>query len=181
MGRDKALLPWHGSTFLRAHIDVLKSHTDFVLIVAGRNHAALESLADASGAYLTINPQPERGQFSSLQIALQETLNRGRDAAVITPVDRPPVRSETIVQLRHAFEQSERSVWAVVPEHAGHHGHPIVVGREMITAFMQAPATSNAREVQHLNQAHIAYVTVEDELIAENINTPEQYKRIAQE
>jgi CTP:molybdopterin cytidylyltransferase MocA len=108
-------------------------------------------------------------------------LNRGRDAAVITPVDRPPVRSETIVQLRRAFELSERSVWAVVPEHDGHHGHPIVVGREMITAFLQAPATSNAREVQHLNQAHIAYVTVEDELIAENINTPEQYKRIAQE
>ena len=35
-------------------------------------------------------PIPSRGQFSSLRVGLHEVLNRGRDTAIITLVDRPP-------------------------------------------------------------------------------------------
>jgi molybdopterin-guanine dinucleotide biosynthesis protein A len=49
MGRDKALLPWHGRTFLTAQIQALSLHTDFVLVVAGANSAELEPVTDANG------------------------------------------------------------------------------------------------------------------------------------
>jgi molybdenum cofactor cytidylyltransferase len=180
MGRDKALLPWRGRTLLEDHIHALIPHTDFVLVVAGRNHATLEPIVDATGAFMVVNPAPEGGQFSSLRLGLQEVLNRGRDAAIIALVDRPAAQAETLDRLRSSFLQAEPAIWAVVPEYGGKHGHPIVIGREMITAFLRAPATSNAREVEHGNQKHIAYVPVEDRFTTENINTVEDYQRIAE-
>jgi len=86
------------------------------------------------------------------------------------------VRPETIQTLTAAFDQALRSwKWAVVPEYQGQHGHPILAGREMIEAFLRAPESSNAREVEHANVAKIQYVPVDDPLVAANVDTPEQY------
>jgi len=179
MGADKALLAWRGRTFLEVAIDSLKPVTDFVLVVAGDNAELLRPVVDAAGAFLVVNPHPEGGQFSSLRLGLQQVLNRGRDAAVVTLVDRPPAEVATLDLLRRAFIESEAQVWAVVPECEGRHGHPIVLGREMISALLQAPAESNARQVQHAYQDHVFYLPVADRAIVENINTPEEYQRIS--
>jgi molybdenum cofactor cytidylyltransferase len=184
MGRDKALLPWpppapgqapSTETFLSATIRLLSRATDFVLVVVGRNEATLAPVVYSEGASLVVNPDPSRGQFSSLQVGLHEVLNRGRDAAMVTLVDRPPVKAATLQVLRDAFEAAGQNVWAVVPEFSGKHGHPYLVGREMIEAFLRVPAASTARDVEHQHQPHIQYVEVDDPLVALNINTPEDY------
>jgi molybdenum cofactor cytidylyltransferase len=184
MGRDKALLPWPpesatastGETFLSAAIQLFAPYVDIVLVVAGNNERELAPIVYASGASLVINPDPARGQFSSLQTGLHEVLNRGRDAAMITLVDRPPVKPQTVEFLASEFEQAvARSVWAVVPEYQGKHGHPILAGREMIEAFLRAPATATAREVEHANLNKIHYVSVADSFVTLNVDTPEQY------
>jgi molybdenum cofactor cytidylyltransferase len=186
MGRDKALLPWPlaspnsamstTDTFLSAAIQLLFSHVDVVLVVAGKNEAALAPIVYANGASLVVNPDPARGQFSSLRIGLQEVLSRGRDAAIITLVDRPPVKTATMEMLEAAFEQATAGrKWAVIPEYQGKHGHPILVGRELLEAFLRAAETSNAQEVEHAHQREIEYVTVDDPLVAINVDTPEQY------
>ncbi len=177
MGSDKALLPWRGQTFLTAAITSLQPWTELVIVVAGKNAPALMERVDAAGAFLVANPCPERGQFSSLQVGLQEVLNRGRDAAIITLVDRPPVAVETIRSLRNAFLAS--SSWAVVPEYAGRHGHPILIGREMIEVFLKAPATTTARDVEHGHQDRILYLPIDDPAIVMNVDTPEAYQGLA--
>lgn len=184
MGRDKALLPWPPApdgqiqsreTFLSAAIRSLAPSTDFVVVVAGKNEAALAPITYINGASIVTNPDPSCGQFSSLQIGLRDVLNRGRDAAIITLVDRPPAQATTVQSLRDAFDAAPLDIWAVVPEYAGKHGHPYVAGREMIEQFLQAPITSNARDVEHRFQKHIRYVAVDDPFLALNINTPEDY------
>jgi molybdenum cofactor cytidylyltransferase len=184
MGTDKALLPWppqvegqlpSKDTFLSAAIRSLLLATDFVVVVAGKNEAELAPIAYANGASVVINPDPSRGQFSSLQVGLQDVLSHGRDAAVITLVDRPPVGSETVHLLRDAFESASQDVWAVVPELEGKHGHPYLVGRELIEVFLQAPPTASARDIEHRYQDHVQYVTVSDPFVALNINTPDDY------
>lgn len=190
MGRDKALLPWppvaEGSpavnTFLGAWIDLLQYETELVIVVAGRNAEQLAPVVYGHGGFLIENPAPERGQFSSIQVAVQDVLNRGRDAAMITPVDRPPVVPGTVRRLKHEFLASHLETWAVVPEtqrgEEAAHGHPVVVGREMIEAFLQAPASATAREIQHRYQEHILYLAIDDPRIALNIDTPEDYDRL---
>jgi len=188
MGRDKALLPWPPSavgsattitttdTFLSAAIRLFFPHVDEVLVVAGKNESSVAPVVYANGASLVVNPEPERGQFSSLRVGLQEVLNRGRDAAMLTLVDRPPVQRETLDTLEAAFVRATaHRKWAVIPEYQGQHGHPILLGREMLSAFLNAPETSNAREVEHAHQSEIEYVPVDDPLVVVNIDTPEQY------
>lgn len=184
MGRDKALLPWppeaagltSTETFLSAAIRLFSSHVDEVLVVVGKNESALAPIIYANGAALVVNPDPTRGQFSSLRMGLREVLNHGRDAAMITLVDRPPVREETLQTLDLAFEQAMlQRKWAVIPEYQGNHGHPILAGRELLEAFLRAPETSNARDVEHAHQTQIEYVSVDDPLVALNVDTPEQY------
>src|ERR1039458_2665094 len=155
MGTDKALLPWppkvegqlpSKNTFLSAAIRSLLLTTDFVVVVAGKNEAELAPIAYANGASVVINPG-----------------------------DRPPVDSETVHLLRDAFEAAPQEVWAVVPELAGKHGHPYLVGRELIEVFLQALPTASARDVEHRYQDHIQYIEVSDPFVALNINTPDDY------
>jgi molybdenum cofactor cytidylyltransferase len=188
MGADKALLPWPPAvagqpptknTFLSATIRSLSLSTDFIIVVAGKNEAAIAPVAYAEGASIVVNPDPDRGQFSSLQIGLHEVLNRGRDAAMITLVDRPPANSTTIRILREAFEAAGNDTWAVVPEFSSKHGHPYIAGRELIEAFLQAPVSGSARDVEHAHQQHVVYLPVEDAAVVLNINTPDDYAKLA--
>jgi molybdenum cofactor cytidylyltransferase len=189
MGRDKALLPWPPAknqilpkeTFISSAIRSLSLATDFVVVVAGKNEPELAPIAYANGASIVTNPDPARGQFSSLQVGLQEVLNRGRDAAIITLVDRPPVGTATVQALREAFEAAAQSIWAVVPEFSGKHGHPFVAGREMLERFLREPPTGNARDIEHRHQEHIQYFRVNEPFIAFNINTPEDYAKLLEE
>lgn len=184
MGTDKALLPWPptspnqvpAGTLLSSAIESFTPISDVVIVVAGKNHASLAPVIYARGAVLAINHNPDRGQFSSLQTGLQEVLNRGRDAAIVTLVDRPPVSARTIETLHGAFGSAiARWKWAAVPEYNGKHGHPILLAREMIEAFLKAPATGSARDVQHQHRDQIVYVEVDDPLVTVNVNTPEEY------
>ena len=180
MGQPKALLPWHRGTFLSETIRVLTAHTDLVIVVAGKNAEQLRPIVDANAAFLIVNHNPDRGQFSSLQLGLQEVLNRGRDSAIVTLVDRPPASTETVHHLRNEYLNLIRQdkIWTVVPDFEGQHGHPIIVGREMIGLLIDAKPTANAREILHDNQSRIAYVPVPDPFITMNIDTPEDYARL---
>ena len=149
-----------------------------MIVVAGNNEKALETVAYGGGAFLVRNPNPERGQFSSLQTGLHDVLNRGWGDAMVTLVDRPPAASGTLRKLVDEFQKKDHSVWAIVPDYQGKHGHPILIGREMIEAFLRAPATANAREIEHANQKRIAYVTVDDPAVAANVDTPEEYAKL---
>jgi molybdenum cofactor cytidylyltransferase len=178
MGRDKALLSWRGGTFLSWAIRTLQAVTELVIVVAGENEENLAPIANAEAAFLVCNPDPAQGQFSSLRIGLENVLDRGRDSAIVTLVDRPPPAIETVEKIKNAFVNAGENIWAVVPEYEGKHGHPIAIGREMIEAFLRAPASSSARDVEHANQSHILYLKVDDPLVVANVDTPEDLQKI---
>ena len=181
MGTDKALLQFAGQSFLAGAIQLLQSACDFVIVVTGNNTDLLRPVLYQNSAYLVRNWQPELGQFSSLRLGLQAVLDRGRDAACVTLVDRPPALSATLVKLKdHFLRTSPERTWAVVPQFEGKHGHPVIFGREMMEAFLRAKPSENAREIEHQHQNRIEYVTVDDARVVLNINTPEEYSALIQ-
>ena len=188
MGTDKALLPWpptspgelpSGTTFLSSAIMSLLPFNDLVIVVAGNNEAHLAPVTYSNGASLVRNPAPDNGQFSSLQVGLQDVLNRGRDAAMVTLVDRPPANAATLQALCAAFMSRPEGIWAVVPEFGGKHGHPFLIAREMMEVFLRAAPTSTAREIEHQNQQHISYVPVDDPAVTLNVDTPQDYSALS--
>ena len=168
MGRDKALLPWPAAessgrgTLLSAAIVALKPFTENGDCCCERECGAACSgcLAmrgfdgDQSGTGAGIVP-------SSMQIGLRAALDRGCDAAMITPVDCPPLSAATLELLRDSFVSAlARGMWAVAPENGGKRGHPLLTSRELIEAFLAAPATSNARDVKCTCEERFEYVAV---------------------
>lgn len=204
MGRDKALLPWppnsaksqlehkqistlqpigspFSGTLLSSGIEAFSPFCDLVIVVAGENETRLRTVIDSAGAFLVRNPNPGLGQFSSLQVGLREVLNQGRDTAMVTLVDRPPALPRTLAKLISAFEGRDHNTWAAIPEFDAKHGHPMLIGREMIGIFLRAAATANARDIEHEYKSRIAYVPVDDARVTVNLNTPEDYANISQE
>lgn len=185
MGSDKALLRWPRanessqvqpqSTLLSSGIQAFFHYCELVLVVAGTNAESLRPIVYGCGADLVVNPSPEQGQFSSLQVGVKEVLSRGRDSAMVTLVDRPPIQTETLASLVKAFQSRHHGSWAVVPEFQGEHGHPILIGREMIEAFLRAPLISNARDVEHSHQQRITYLQTTDPRVTTDLDTPEAY------
>ena len=191
MGSDKALLQWPRAedaakspvpqgTLLSSSIQALSNHCELVLVVAGVNAKNLRPVVYGCGGDLVVNTAPERGQFSSLQVGLREVLNRGRDNAMVTLVDRPPLQDKTLATLVEAFRSRRYGTWAVVPEFHGKHGHPILICREMIEAFLRAPLTSDAREVEHSYPQAITYIETTDPWVTTNLDTPEAYASVVQ-
>jgi molybdenum cofactor cytidylyltransferase len=197
MGRDKALLPWPPqptqtpmagplpdpapqTTLLAAHIHALRPHTQAVIVVAGNNADQIARAIRESGAEMVVNPEPERGQFSSLQTGLRAGVERGFEAAMITPVDCPPLGAASLANLCAEFARAlDRGLWAVTPENAGRHGHPLLAGRALIQALLSAPVTGNARAVKHAHQDWFAYVPVAENLLSVEMNTPEEYAAVS--
>jgi len=190
MGTDKALLPWppalpgivasSGQTLLSAAISAFKPFAEAIVVVAGKNADNLAPVVLANSALLVRNPAPERGQFSSLQVGLREVLARGYNAAMIVPVDCPPLSAASLERLCASFEQAlSAGKWAVAPENNGKHGHPLLAGRALIEAFLQAPSTSDARAVKRTCAQAIEYIPVPDALVRPDVNTPEEYAALA--
>jgi molybdenum cofactor cytidylyltransferase len=186
MGIDKAMLPWPppspgetGSprhTLLSAALVAFDPLTRFNFAVAGENVDAIATLVSACGAYLVRNPAPEKGQFSSLQVGLHAVLDHGCDAAIITPVDCPPLSPSSLERLYHAFLGAlTADFWAVVPEHEGTHGHPLFANSDLIDAFLKAPISGNARDVLHAHASRVVYVPVPESLSRTGLNTPQDY------
>jgi molybdenum cofactor cytidylyltransferase len=185
MGTDKALLPWpppsagaepSRHTLLSAGILALDAYTRAIVVVAGKNADTITTIVGACGAYMVRNPDPSRGQFSSLQIGLRAVLDHNCDSAMITPVDCPPLAPASLALLCASFQRApERTLWAVAPQNNGKHGHPLLIGHELVHAFLDAPVDSNARDILRAHADRIEYLSVPDDLSRAGMNTPEEY------
>jgi len=185
MGSDKALLPWpppgpgaqpSGHSLLSAAILALAPHSRAVVVVAGKSADSISTIVGACAGYMVRNPDPVRGQFSSLQIGLRAVLDHNCESAMITPVDCPPLAASSLALLCSSFESAlTRNLWAVAPENNGKHGHPLLVSYDFIRLFLDSPVTGNARNILHAHADRIEYVAVPDDLSHAGMNTPEEY------
>lgn len=184
MGSNKGLLPWPpgntgGHTFLSSAISSIKVVTQSVVVVVGRSRNQLEPTATSWAAQVAVNPEPERGHFSSMQIGLQKLVALGCDTAIITPVDRPPLAERHLEALRRAYEQSSDDAWAMIPTHNGKNGHPMIAGPQLIAALLRARVESNAHQVMSEHADHLSYLELDDPTVTLNVNTPEEYQQAA--
>jgi len=182
MGLDKALLALptglggeEGDTLVVSAVNRFHQICDIVVVVGGENAPALRAARLA--ATLVVNPDPSRGQFSSLQIGLLELAKHNCDAGWITLVDCPAPALATLRALRDEFAAAADAIWAVVPEYKGEHGHPYLAGSSLIDKLLEAPANASAREIRRRYQRHVRYLAVDDPRVVVNLNTPRDYQR----
>jgi molybdenum cofactor cytidylyltransferase len=174
MGTPKALLDYRGETFLARLIRVLGTVCDPVIVALG--YHAEEIRAGAHGhAQFAVNPDPSRGQLSSLQTALAQVPNNA-EGFLFLPVDCPAAEPETIRQIVDTFRSS--GALLVIPRFEGRRGHPVCASRALIAEFLALPPTAQAKDVVRRHAAH--YLETSDPGVLSDIDDPEAY-RILQE
>jgi molybdenum cofactor cytidylyltransferase len=177
MGSPKALLEYRGETFVNRLIRVLSRSCDPVIVVLAHHAPAIRAQADPHAQFV-VNPDPDRGQLSSLQTALAVVPSEV-DGFFFTPVDCPAAEPETVSFLTHAVAQRDPATLLVVPQFQGKHGHPVFAAHPLIAEFLALPATAQAREVVHAHKHQTRYINVDDPGILADIDDIEAYRRLA--
>lgn len=175
MGSVKALLPYAGETFVDRLILALGTRCDPVIVVVGHHAARIRDGARLGDRVRFIqNPDPDRGQLSSLQCGL-DAVPADASGALFTPVDHPAIAEATVVTLADALEAG---VLAVIPRYGGRRGHPVAIARALFGDFLALPPGATAKDVLLRHAGGIRYVDVDDPGILLDIDDLETYRSL---
>lgn len=168
MGRTKALLPFEGRAFLEVLLDRYAAAAVAPLIVVlGSAAEEVMNSVKLSMARVVVNPDPSRGQLSSVHRGLDALLPDEVDAVFLSPVDTPGVRTGTLERMMEAL--SGRSV--VVPRFQGRRGHPALFAASRFSALRQASPEVGARAVVHA-ASDLMELPTEDPAVIQDFDRP---------
>jgi len=176
MGRPKALLDYRGETFLARLVRIFGAVCDPVIVALGYGAEALRSHVP-TGAHLVVNHDPDRGQLSTLQIALAEVPPEA-SGFMFTLVDCPAVSEATVLAVKQAFEQRSAPCRLVIPRYQGRRGHPVCVARTLVQDFLALPPTAETRQVINTHVDGILYLDVDDPGVLADADDPAAYERL---
>lgn len=185
MGVPKAGLVHDGRTFLARVVAALRGGgiADVVVVSGSAHDAVLAALPSGDPAHVVRNPDPERGQLSSLKVALEE-LGRRRprpDAALMALVDHPAVSAATVQRLLQAWSRDDvaaRHVAIVVPTHERRRGHPVLFAAQVWAELLATPDDLGARAVVHADATRVLEVPVGDAGVRVDVDTPDDFRRL---
>ena len=180
MGRPKALLPVGGDTFVtRVCRTLLHGGVDDLVVVAGAEHEAVAAAVSSAGlrARIVENTRRDEGQLSSVLAGLAVADRPGVDAVLVHLVDAPLVLAATARAVLDAFARTHAPI--VRPDVGGRHGHPVLFARKVFDDLRGADPRVGAQAVVRALAAEICDVPVDDEGACRDIDTPEEFARLA--
>jgi molybdenum cofactor cytidylyltransferase len=180
MGRPKALLPCGPGqeSFVERIVSRLRLGGAADVLVVGRPgdrplREALERMP--LPPRFVENPDPERGQLSSLLAGLDVADRPGVRGVLVLPVDMPDVRADTIAAVCAAFTATGAPI--VRASRGGRHGHPVIFGRRLFDDLRHADPSAGAKAVLRAHEAEIIDVEVDDPGALVDFDLPEDYER----
>jgi molybdenum cofactor cytidylyltransferase len=181
MGRPKALLPAGGGaeTFVGRLLGTLRAGGVAHVAVVGRpGDTALRAEVSARepGPAFLVNPDPDRGQLSSLLIGVDYAESRRAAGILVVPVDIPMITPATIAAAIAAFRSSEAPIVRVT--HAGQHGHPVLFRAALFAELRTADPSVGAKAVVRARAGDVLAVDVPDPGVLRDIDVPEDYRRM---
>jgi len=154
-----------------------------VTVVTGAHHEAIVAAvtADAGARQRTAgrgmplprfvrNPDPSRGQLSSLWAGMDAALGPAAEALLVTLVDVPMIDARTIAAVVDAWRRSRAPI--VRPAIGERHGHPVLFDRALFDELRRAPLDGGAKTVVRAHAAAIVNVPVTDDGSLIDVDTP---------
>jgi len=165
---DKTAIEWAVGAFREAGIARIR-------IVTGHEAEAMESFLRSAGLDAVRNPDYDKGMYSSVQAGLA-SLPAAVQACFLLPVDIPLVRASTIDALANRYASKPAAV--IYPNFRGQRGHPPLISRELFAEVISGDGEGGLRAL--LQRYETDEVAVADEGILLDMDTPEDYARLAE-
>ena len=178
MGEPKALLadPAGRPFVLRIVESLIEAGIEGIVVVTGRDHDGIVRAVQPHRPAVRFarNPDPARGQLSSLWTGMDAALTPESEGLMMTLVDVPMVRVTTIAQVADAWRRTRAPI--VRPAIGERHGHPVIFDRALFRELREAPAEGGAKTVVRAHEPRILNVPVDDEGCLVDIDTREDYR-----
>ena len=183
MGSPKALLPSpDGRPFVSRIVQTLhEAGIVDLVVVTGRDHDALVEVLRRTPSMPSIarNPDPSRGQLSSLLIGMDAVVRADTEAILVTLVDVPMVAVATVTRVVTAWERSRAPI--VRPAIGDRHGHPVIFDRALFDALRGAPPDVGAKSVVRAHEHDLLNVPVDDDGCLVDVDTPQEYLKLREQ
>jgi len=182
MGTPKALLAdANGRSFVaRIARTFGDAGLDQLVVVTGAQHEAIVNALAAEGLTGRVscvrNPDPSRGQLSSLWVGLDAVMRPDLDAMLMTLVDVPMVKPSTVRAVVEAWKRTGAPI--VRPAMGERHGHPVLFDRAVFDELRRAPLDEGAKAVVHAYADRVVNVAVDDEGCLIDVDTPADYAQL---
>jgi len=155
---------------------------DPVIVALGYHADAIQTQVKVPHSAVTwaVNPDPGRGQFSSLQTALA-LVPADAEGFLFIPVDCPAVKLSTVERAGRAFKDRPPGTLLVIPRCGDRRGHPVFAARPLLDEFLALAPTAQARDVVHRHIPDTKYIDVDDAGILSDVDDPEAYSRLVEQ
>ena len=176
MGRAKLLLPWDDGCVLDAVLDAVSAAPfDMRLLVSGACRKQVEAVAGRHGVACRHNPDFACGQSTSL-IAGIDAIPPGC-AAMFLLADQPLIPASLLQRMIEVYQQTKAPI--LRPRAAdGSKGHPVLFAPALFPELRNVSGDVGGRPVLQAHEKDILYLTVEDGLIWQDVDTPEDFDRL---
>jgi molybdenum cofactor cytidylyltransferase len=178
MGQAKMLLPWGNSTVLGQVVTTFAAAgIEDLVVVTGGARREVEALVAKLGEDFPVrpvfNPDYRHGEMLSSIQAGVAALAPGQEAALVGLGDQPQVRESVVRRISAVFSQTGAPL--VIPSFNRRRGHPWLAARPLWAEFLALPQTTTPRQFLETHATEITYLTVEDDSILRDVDTPEDY------
>jgi molybdenum cofactor cytidylyltransferase len=176
MGAPKALLPYHGVTFVE-HLMSAARHprVGIVRVILGAGAEDICAKLHLDSDSVVVNPDWPKGQLSSIQAAVRSLAGYSTEGLLLCPVDHPLISKTLVAQLIEEFDAGGNAI--VLPTFHGRRGHPIIFRSSVYEEILAASPEVGARQVVWAHRDDIAEVPTEEEGVVLNLNDPETLKK----
>jgi molybdenum cofactor cytidylyltransferase len=176
MGEPKGVFVFAGRPWIETQLAALEGRR--VVVVLGHDSPRyLEAIPDlATRAEVVVNPDPDRGPFSSLQVGLAAVSLSPAVPAFVLPVDVPAPSAAVWRALEEALDPGFD---AAIPVFEGRGGHPVLLAPPFIALLCSRdPASAEARLDVALQSAKVHRVPTSDPRVRMNLNAPEDWGKL---
>jgi len=168
-----------GRSFAGRIIDVLaESGVNNLVVVTGDHHDAVVAAVHADSPQrlpaFVRNPNPARGQLSSLWVGMDHAINADVQALLVTLVDVPMITVEVVRQVIDGWRATGAPI--VRPAIGDLHGHPVLYDRSLFAALRSASLEQGAKSVVRAHESEILNVPVTDPGCLRDVDTPQDYE-----
>ena len=182
MGEPKALLHDAGGRPFVARIVrtfAAAAVTDIIVVTGALHDKIVGAVAGDHPPVMprfVHNPDPSRGQLSSLWAGLDAADRPGVEAVLMTLVDVPMVSPSTVTAVVDAWRHAKAPI--VRPAIGERHGHPVLFDRAVFDELRLAPLAQGAKVVVHRHAQQLVNVEVTDAGCLVDVDTREDYARL---
>jgi molybdenum cofactor cytidylyltransferase len=144
-----------------------------ITVVLGAEAETVKKSVDLSGTKVLVNEAYERGQLSSLIIAI-ENASEETEAVLLCLVDNPFITKEVVNKIISTFKKTNSPI--IVPVFNKKRGHPTLFSKLLFDELLSAPQAQGARYVLYSNEKRVLELETSESRILIGIDTPEDYK-----